>query len=537
MFDSAVLFFSEAEATRAVQEANRLASIGRLETTTETETYIENLLSNLSANANATTTVSSTGVITTSVTIPRGDLAMLGFFNQLTEVEADNRCEPHDGGLYMIRKSFLSPPEFGRSESGSLTIYGLFFIVAIIIVGGFAADYANAVRMQARLQVAADAAAHAALLEREYKTPDEARVTALAVAQSAIPPGSHGAAIQASDIRFGHWDATRDRFTVDETSRDAVLVDTQRAAARANGLGTFFLTFVGIDQWTVVRQSVFETYIPSCLEEGFVADVGIEIQSDNLFMAPFCLHSNTWMDFSNNNEFQPGTIVSIPEYSNLQASMSSNTGLADARRIADDRKLRIVHRVQEIYDGVQDPASIHYRSYITNSVPIDIDPKDGMTNANWKQGHIHRFTCTKKNESVNFASDITLRRGVIVSNCVMKMSGATLEDVTLVTLSEDAGSINSNSGLTIGKADNCKAGGGAQVVTMGGVSIPTKMSLHNGQIIAVGNVSFTSHADGSWGGSIISGGIIDANSHNTMRTCGGVGMEDNFNAAYFRLAL
>lgn len=62
------------------------------------------------------------------------------------------------------------------------------------------------------------------------------------------------------------------------------------------------------------------------------------------------------------------------------------------------------------------------------------------------------------------------------------------------------------------------------------------MSLHGSQIIAVGDVSFTSHADGSWGASIVSGGVIDANSQNTMRGRGGVGMENNFQAAYFRLA-
>lgn len=87
VFDAAVLFFSEAEAIRVVQEANRLASIGRLETVTDTESYIETHLGHLSLNAKATSSISANGVISSVVEIPSGELRMLGFFEQLTRVE------------------------------------------------------------------------------------------------------------------------------------------------------------------------------------------------------------------------------------------------------------------------------------------------------------------------------------------------------------------------------------------------------------------------------------------------------------------
>lgn len=87
VFDATVLFFAEGEATRAVQEANRLASIGRLKSTSETEDHVEAALADLSASAKAVSSINSQGVITTTLTVPAGDLAMLRIFPQLSAVE------------------------------------------------------------------------------------------------------------------------------------------------------------------------------------------------------------------------------------------------------------------------------------------------------------------------------------------------------------------------------------------------------------------------------------------------------------------
>ena len=436
----------------------------------------------------------------------------------------------------MIGSAKKAGRQFRKSEVGAMTAFGLFITVTVFVVGGFAADYANAVRHQTYLQASADSAGHSALITREYGTVEEARTAGVEMARGTLPVSLHGNAIQASDIQFGYWDDTTDIFTIDDTSRDAVLVNTSRASDRNNSVSTFFLSIIGFNKWDVREQSVYETYIPTCYLEGFVAEVGIEIQSSNMFMAPFCLHSNGWMNFSNGNTFYDGTYVSIPNVADLNADYASNTGLLDATQKGDDRVLRIVQRIQGIYDGIQDPNSRYYRDYITDSNPIVLDPKDGMNVSLWQEGRIHEYTCTKKNESITFDSSITLKNGVLITNCILKLSGLTLENGTLITLNTEADSVNSPSGLTLGKKDNCSPGGGAQILTMGGVSVSSKMSLHGGQIIAAGDVAFTSHADGSWGGSIVSGGQIDASSHNIMRGCDGIGMEASFQAAYFRLA-
>lgn len=59
---------------------------------------------------------------------------------------------------------------YARSEEGVMTVFGIILIALMIAVGGIGLDYANGIRNRTHLQIAADAAAHAALVAREYRT-------------------------------------------------------------------------------------------------------------------------------------------------------------------------------------------------------------------------------------------------------------------------------------------------------------------------------------------------------------------------------
>ncbi len=82
--DASLIFFGQANALRAVQDANRSFSVGRYTTEGETESSIEAALSNFSSNAVATSTVSN-GSITSSVSFPAADLTSLGLITQLVD--------------------------------------------------------------------------------------------------------------------------------------------------------------------------------------------------------------------------------------------------------------------------------------------------------------------------------------------------------------------------------------------------------------------------------------------------------------------
>jgi len=84
--DVSMIFHSQSQVLRIVQDANRSASIGRLQTASETESYVETRLHKASAGANAKSMISG-GVITTTVTYPARDFQVLGFFHQFNNLE------------------------------------------------------------------------------------------------------------------------------------------------------------------------------------------------------------------------------------------------------------------------------------------------------------------------------------------------------------------------------------------------------------------------------------------------------------------
>jgi len=422
---------------------------------------------------------------------------------------------------------------FLGGEHGSMTIFGIFLILAMFAVGGFAADYANAVRVRTYLQIAADSAAHAALIKREFGTVKEARAAGLEMARGTLPVGSHGNAMEAADIKFGYWDADTDKFTIDDSSRDAVLIDTARIAARGNSVSTFFLKLVGFNQWDLRRQSVYETYKPSCLVEGFVSDTHVGIGSDGLYEAPFCVLSNNTISFKGSTTFEANTGVTAPDPTKVTQS-GYNPGVDDALIYRDPKNLRILERLNDIYAGVQVQGSEYYPDYLQpGAARIDLDIKDEVTSLNWVEGSIHEATCTG-GKTLSIGLD-TLSKGVLITNCPVKFSGGILSDVVMVSTNTTDKSFSGSSGVILGAADNCAPRGGAQLITFGGANFPAKLQMNNGQIIAAGDVKFTSHGGGHNGASIVAGGTIDAGNHAIMRGCT-TGGEANFEAAYFRLA-
>jgi Flp pilus assembly protein TadG len=99
MVDTALIFVGQSEALRVVQDANRNMSIGRFRTVEETEAYVERQLARLSPSVTAVSVVNA-GIVTTTVTMPAGDLQMSGFFtaviNANLSISADHLIENWD---------------------------------------------------------------------------------------------------------------------------------------------------------------------------------------------------------------------------------------------------------------------------------------------------------------------------------------------------------------------------------------------------------------------------------------------------------
>jgi len=431
---------------------------------------------------------------------------------------------------------------FARDEAGGITVLNLFFVMVLAIFAGVAIDMAKLTQARTKLQVAADTAAHAALYTRDTTDAATAKSTAIDIAHDIMPTSTYGDVLRVENISFGTWDRDNETFTHNPGSRAAVFVVADRLSANANPVTSFLMQFVGFDNWDVVTPSVFETYRPTCLREGLVAEDVVDFQSGNNYFNGFCIHSNTYVSLNQNNDFESGTIVSMPEMGDLDLPASgfeSNSGLQDALREGRTR-LRILSRLTDIMDGMTDSTSRYYRDFVTSSTPIAIS-KTGVGNgrnvdvADLTPGRVHNITCTNPNGQLTFEG-ATFSDVVIITNCVTQMSNGTAwEDATVIITNTGIDTVKTPSGFRIGRDDGCADGGGVQLLTFGSISGASGLEMYGSQIIALGDVEFTAQNNGIEGASIVAGGTISVTSGSDFAFCGG-GMGNTFQAEYFRLA-
>lgn len=430
--------------------------------------------------------------------------------------------------------------DFLRDESGVGTVFSLFLLMSFILLGGVAADVQSVITAKVQLQINSDAVAHAALVYRETMGAEDSKEKAVEISVKNVPTDGNGDVITTEDINFGYWNDASQSFTVDESSNAAVRAVARRNTDQTNPIGTFLLWIVGFDEWDVSVVSVFEVYGPTCMSEGFVAQLEVDIQSNNNYFNGFCIHSNDHVEINSNNYFEPGTRVSMPDLSLLELPASGfdqNDGLEEAL-VEGSLNIRILNKISDIITGVTVSGSSYYPDYITNTTVVTLNSNKPKITV-FESGRVYSYNC-----SGNGGSGLTLPKGtlenvVIVTNCVVNFS----QDVVIVssviaTTNTSDKSVQGASGLILGKPDEateCTPGGESQIVTAGGFFSAAEITTNGSQIIAGGDIEFAARGDGMKGVSMIAGGLISGTSNMDMTRCGNMG-EDNFQAAYFRLA-
>ncbi|EAR50074.1 hypothetical protein OG2516_06374 [Oceanicola granulosus HTCC2516] len=82
--DVSLIFNGQAQVTRVVQDANRMASIGRLEALSDVETYISQQLTRFEPNLSVTSSVDADNVLTSVVSVPAANMQAIGWLSVLT---------------------------------------------------------------------------------------------------------------------------------------------------------------------------------------------------------------------------------------------------------------------------------------------------------------------------------------------------------------------------------------------------------------------------------------------------------------------
>ena len=426
---------------------------------------------------------------------------------------------------------------FRRRDDGAMTVFGLFMFVTMVVIGGLALDVANAMMARTQLQVAADAVAHAALYTRETENAEQAKITALSLAEVNMPSSKYGTVLTANDINFGYWDDEEREFEIDNAVFDSVFVDVSRMQSTANPVGTYFLRFVGIDRWDVRRGSVFETYIPTCFREGFVAEDVVDIQSNNSYINGFCIHSNTHVEVNSNNFFENGTIVSMPDKRDIilpSSGLATNNGLGDSLRDGS-YQIRILNRLADIIDSLEAGEDTYMPDYINYTTPVALASRNNLDETDLSPGFIYTFNGCSGNQKLSIKGGSTIQAIVLITNCKIQYgAGAALENSLIATRNTGASSQTGASSVRVGRDDSCATDGGSQLLTLGGMDFPSDLQVFGSQLIAMDDINFAANANGIEGASFIAGGTIDGTSNMTMGFCGN-GMERNLSAEYFRL--
>ncbi len=422
-----------------------------------------------------------------------------------------------------------------RDESGVMTAFGLFTVITLLILGGYAVDFSSAIEARTRLQVNTDVAAHAALLTRQTDTAQNARAQAIALAYQNMPKSRFGPIVGDSDIVFGTWDASARKFTPDAASRSAVKVTLHEDGKNGNAVATYLLKLVGFNYWDISTSAVFATYQRSCMLEGFVAENNVDIRSNNDFKNGFCIHSNGKVSLNNNNTFEPGTSVSMPGQEDLEMPASGsekNDGLTQALRY-DSWDIRLLNQVDPIINGLAQGDASYMPSYVHTSAP-KVYPKSLIQDGSMAPGVAYTASCNG-NSSLKIASGTTLKQVVLITDCKLQFgANVTLEDVVIASSNSDPRAITGAANVQLGRNDNCAPGGGVQILTDGGMDFPAKLSIYGSQMVAKGDISFAANANGVQGASLVSGDTISGTSNMTMAFCG-QGMEQNYQASYFKM--
>ena len=424
---------------------------------------------------------------------------------------------------------------FTQSEQGSMTIFGLFLIITILMIGGLAIDITNVMRERTHLQMVADSTGHAALLTRELGTVATSKSTALNVARGNMPSSYYGEVLNTANVSFGNWDTSTQTFAASPNSRSAVQVSVTRTSANGNPTATYLLKLAGLQSWDLTANATYMTYQPTCFREGFVGVGVVDLQSNNSFSNGFCIHSNDHVSLNSNNTFEPGTVVSMPNLDDLDipnSGFKTNIGLQTALR-SGSYNIRIVSRIGDIVDTIDDVGSPYRPAYITSTITNTIT-KGTIADTDLKANKINYWNCSGGGNGT-ISNGTLVKDLVIVSNCEIKFgSGVKVQNAVIVTTNTSARSFNSSAGFALGLDDHCAAGGAGQLVTMGGMNFAANLEIYGSQLLALGDIVFAAKASGVEGAAMVSASKISGTSNMDMAFCG-TGMDSNFKAEYFRL--
>jgi hypothetical protein len=399
-----------------------------------------------------------------------------------------------------------------------------------LAIGGLAVDATNAYRNHAMLQSTADSAALAAVMSLPNEA--DAVAEALAFAGDNMDASHSGTVLTADDITFGSWDLDSKTFTPGTGIPNAVHVVTRRAEANANPVGMsmlHILTLFGLTpQWDITAEAVAVGFVPSCLNDGFVAQGRVFYRSNNKWYGEICIHGQDGgVALRNGNHYDPGVRVSMGDLGDLDAPGPAHDDVKN-NLVQGDAYPKDVNNTLEIMDALRDLPNEYNKIwdfiYRDDGAGGHIMPayktKAPTGNQTWDPYTVYDISC---NGQLNLGNNEVLENIVIIASCRLHV-GSDLSSGNFVIATSYTGNnaaihMAAKSGL--GFADNCAPGGGGEIYTPGDIHISAQGDWHGMRMISGGDIKFTANNIAIWGISVQAAGDIDLTSNNEFGLCRG----------------
>ncbi|MDP2081633.1 MAG: pilus assembly protein TadG-related protein [Pseudotabrizicola sp.] len=441
---------------------------------------------------------------------------------------------------------------FLKNESGSMTMLSVVGIVGCCMVAGLAIDASNLYRQKEHLILAADSASKAGIVAlSSNKSTFEVQTAALASAEQNIPASMFGKTSNGvQDIQLVRFDPSS--RTVVSGTPNAVKVTLHRNASVENPVKTTLLRMVGISEFDFSVTSVAYYGQPGrCTSsDGIYAKGQVTLTSGNRIGESYCVHSQTAVWLPQQNTFDAGSGVSMPNLEMCKGKCveSANLGIEKAVFTMNLSLPKVADHIDKVTAAMLSTASDLKREVFANKplasnltplsdakilsvsatknlvkgsvvslTPAQYNDLMFNTSGNIPSGLVYNVDCrdrgngpatsisiggtkNRKNSVEDSSTIETIRHVVLITNCGFDVgANARIDNSLLVSTRISSSSvINADEGSVIGDPlKNCDINRKVYIMTMSGVSVNSNFTASNVALIVNGNINVAATSNSS----------------------------------------
>ncbi|EDM73445.1 hypothetical protein RAZWK3B_04455 [Roseobacter sp. AzwK-3b] len=464
-----------------------------------------------------------------------------------------------------------------HQEDGAGSVFGIFAVVMILLLGGVALDATNLWRYQQMLKQTADVAAHAGTVQlASGGDATNAYNAAFALVEANMPQSWYGNlfANPQADIEVVHYDPDTDLLG-GSGPLNAVAVTLRRDGDSGNPVPTYLLRIADImnmgdstdlSQWNVKTRGVAAFVgTKKCVStDGLYAQGELSLTSSSDFGPGYCLHSQEKVWMPQQNAFAKGTGISMPNLDNCKGKCddAANPGATSAsfeRNLIMPNLSDHIASVEQAFLGTGDSAirdsffrdktlgdlsplaaiGMNTGSITQKGQRINLSQSDFESLTVIPSGLTYNVSCSGGAKSIQFGSPkgntkksgfgggtIDVSDVAVVTNCALDFGSdaKVAASMILTTLESSNASITASSGATVGTATGvCNASEQSVILGKSDMNVPADFAGSNVGFVIDGDIhlsaSSSSSAINHSGLSLHASGEIKVAANHTFDPC------------------